>query len=592
MPFYETWWTGAQVLWRYRELVLAILLPALGMGALWRAFSHGRLAALGWGWAWLGALAWVFTPCSRTTLHWTGILLALLGAEEGLQQSLRLLRSPHRPLLFLLAGMGLVVLPWNLSSVALLPLPPYIDSARHAFKIQQIFWQQPAPTLPLSYLRPRHFYHLIFHGITGWGTWLTHSFHPLDLTIVATVLVTLALPAHTYYLAWQIHRRPWIAALSGWASAAAWGMPFYALNWGKYPALLGLTLAPLLLAEALDFPVSSSGHNRSKEALLLATYTMLTFLAHARVGAIAAAIAWAIACYRWQEPAFLQHLLSHKRVFLLGGGLLVGVLVMMLPPKSLRFYTPWGAVLLAAGWLWSLTSQQAQQTFAPQIMGILILCVTALLPSPIQLIQPEIKHTVWIDRPLFEIVASLPLALWVGSLAGDIPNVSLQAIRQHGLVALIITGMVLLSWQHHYRPSSLVSLIGEDDLVAFALLKKRHRPGRKALVLTPRSVPDASAWVPFLLNFETQPVPENYWWRPDLLEQACNRFSEIWAYADRQPPGLALPPPLPWLRLDVALSTAQAYRIKCNRLPFLQKRMESKQPTLLLGTGAGKAFLP
>ncbi len=550
------WRVGLWLLWRYRVPMLVVMGVGLGVGyGFWRLRRNGAVVRIGWGWPLAGALAWLVRWLPSGMLRPLALALTVLGLYAGLWLVTYLWkRRHHRPFLLWMALNGLVALPWNLAALQDLVVPPYYDAARHTYWVQKFLLKRQAWFFQYPY-------HGAFHGLAAWAPWAEGSFHPLYLLVTALVLTLFVLPAGVYAFVWRIYRHAGSALLAAWAAVAAWPMPLYALAWGKYPALFGVSIAPLLLLEGL-----ASRKTQSRAAALrLLAWTALVAFTHARVGLLAGGLAALLYRFRGNAiPQALQRRYGKYVLLALSYGLL---LVAAIQPMLFRMYQPrlWFLLLILNLLAWF--NATVRVWWAPSLAFAALLGVLTFLPSPVRWVRPYIQQVVWVDRPFFELALPAVLSLWIALL---FRWVDLHAAQRPGLrvflYALLPVLMLTGWWTHRLRVPQRLMFLQEEDLTLLALLAQEKGQG-EIVVLGPKGYLDATLWLPVYL--ETSPVrlPREAWWLPLYLRPVCSQGKPVWAFIDLAPPGLAVPPQVPWLHLTFATSTALVYRVACGQLP-------------------------
>lgn len=123
--------------------------------------------------------------------------------------------------------------------------PPFSDSAEHFNKVSLL--------LKLGYVKPLSLanffpvYHWGFHGITAWIDTLSQNFDPITMAVVAHFFLAL-LPVAVYFMLLAFMEEDIYAAIFGALLAGfGWVMPAFSIHYGKYPALVAMSLLPLLL---------------------------------------------------------------------------------------------------------------------------------------------------------------------------------------------------------------------------------------------------------------------------------------------------------------------------------------------------------
>ena len=160
-------------------------------------------------------------------------------------------------------------------------LPPYNDSPKH-YKIIQGFLHPSATNV--SFYSPintaSHYYHFGFHSLAAWLSALSRIDPASSIALLGQVIVTLA-PFSILLLTYSLTRNTraaWVATLF---AALGWQMPYFALNWGKYPAITGLTLAPAALSIWVAYCREEKKY--FPKLLILAWLTLALVLLHTRL---------------------------------------------------------------------------------------------------------------------------------------------------------------------------------------------------------------------------------------------------------------------------------------------------------------------
>ncbi len=450
-------------------------------------------------------------------------------------------------------------------------VPPYSDSAYHFAIVQDSFLRHSLPCLFYSLHRPFpqqfHYYHMGFHGWVTWLGWLT-PLRPLDLFAASVVSLFLVYPLNVYWLMKVLKVEEKGAVMASLLSVVGWAMPVYALNWGKFPALFGLSFAPFVLAlfvEGMDSPFSF----RKWGEMLLAGGLLLW--AHTRVALWV--FGWALGMYIFDRMWSRFAARVRTRLWLSMGVLAGGGAALL---------ASWGAYWRFVGWLgwlcviWGWWKGQSEK--APALrwgwLGWFVLLLGALFPLPAFL--PFGAR--WIDRPLFEMSVSFPLAwmggillarLWDWTLASDLlkrgkwKGILLWA----GAVLMVVGGIKY----HAFCPLPEAQYVQEDDVVVLDLLARSHAPHAVLLAagiaLPQRELPiDGGIWAVPLSKICVEVIDRGaQWWTTEFLTRQCTSGKEVWIYVDQRPQGFSLPPSdtSPFLQRFVEFPDVSLYKVDC-----------------------------
>ncbi len=352
----------------------------------------------------------------------------------------------------------LVVLLLRIGFAADLVLPPYFDSAEH-YRITQSLLQ-PALDWPAS-----SYYHLGYHVILAAFTALTGADLAQAMTVFGQLIVA-ALPMPMYLFvkrATGSEAAAWFGVL---LAAFGWFVPAHAANWGKYPALLGM----LVFQFALGLIVVGEW----KWALLAAP---LTVFVHTRMAVLMAFVlaVWAVSrrprwgiglglgmlaalIWRYQDFGPLWDAYGASNL----GTILNAYVGLPLGPL-------WGAYGNLSTLLSGLLAVRAAQRFPRLVLGSVLAFLLGLF---LTLVPPTFPL---LDRPLTEMILSLPLAFAGGLGAAHLPR--------KWILGLLMTAVAVHAWTtYSFAPSPCCQLAGADDMAAMDWLKQNTPADARILI--------------------------------------------------------------------------------------------------------------
>jgi hypothetical protein len=380
---------------------------------------------------------------------------------------------------------------------ARLLLPPYFDSAWHYGVVQSLLRMQAGA--PLSW-PAQGYYHLGYHLILAGLSSITGG----DLARLMLLFGQLTLAALPVPLFFFIHRLTGsnAAAILGVVLAGfGWSMPAHAADWGKYPALLGLLGAEFALGSFLL---------RHKGMGLLGAG--LAALIHTRMLVLFALVASA-----WLSSRVDRRWLKVLLLFLLGTEV---VLIHRDPAFKPVLDTYFGWVGLLALLLGILGLQRGLRSAIAGLFLIVSLLAALFISLPL--------YVALLDRPLVQIILSLPLAFLAGMGASQ-----LNAKVAHAITLLLL----LYSFgTQPFSPSSCCQLAGADDLTALDWIdgnlprSARFAIAASDLRLTSSGMPvraagsDAGIWIEPLTGRQGLPLPAyTDFSRPDTFRLLCRQ---------------------------------------------------------------------
>ncbi len=456
------------LLWKGGVRDASVLLSAsLASGGLLSVLA-GYVAAILPAW---GISHW---PWGAATLLWFVALRPRGRAHQGSS----LVRVPQAGVLAALLAAALVL---RLAFVVWLFLPPYADGPRHyaiVAALSSATGGLPQAATHLSGIGP--FYHLGFHAWVSWLVRLTGARIADAISVAGQISLCLLVPGIYLGLASGPGNTRTALAAAG-LLAFGWPMPAFAASWGKYPAILGVALLPGALG-LLRIGLDLRQLGQVGRHALCALIGLPIALAHMRVGLVFAA--WALTGMAFQR-------VSRRRMGLL---LALGLVLLALLVGGMSAAThmvpdpPWLSgeelkVLLAPyfkGWSLATTLvaiaaipaawvvRKRDATVALACAGVLLLM--ASIPLPLG------EAGCLIDRPLAQMVLSLPLAQLGGLGFGSIPELSagtrapppvhrgVRLMTHLGIVSLLAYCLAA----QPYWPDARFRLATDDDLEAAA----------------------------------------------------------------------------------------------------------------------------
>ena len=97
------------------------------------------------------------------------------------------------------------------------------------------------------------YYHLGFHILASLLTFGLHT-NPLDVIQILGQITLAAIPIPIFFLVRDKTQSDAAAFFGMLLAGFGWYMPGFAVNWGKYPALIGLLALEIVLSTAISFP--------------------------------------------------------------------------------------------------------------------------------------------------------------------------------------------------------------------------------------------------------------------------------------------------------------------------------------------------
>ena len=411
----------------------------------------------------------------------------------------------------------------RLAYIKNLYLPPYFDSLTHYRLIRDI-------STGFLHLRDllSSYYHLGYHFTVSLLTRILPA-EEIDLMLIFGQMILAALPLPVLWLTYRFTRNKTAAFFAALLAGFGWYMPAFALNWGKYPALLGIFAFETVL---LNFTSS-----QRKRTWLLVGVGIATLI-HTRTLVLFALLwlSWQIAeklTGREQEAHGLSGqgiwqlsaIVSPQLFFLLGEIALIALLAERIyrsPVLKLCLEPYLGGASIAL-----LVFLPFAWRYFPRILfTVLSLIALSLLALfvPVDWLLHALPNQTLLDRPFVEMLLFLPLALLGGlEFAGfqqllrekSGENALLErGIQIFSMIFLLLSGVFMVR-QTDFYPSACCQFFHYDDAIAFDWLEQNIPPKSKILIsaeplsVLPESASadfvgtDAGIWLSALLRQET-----------------------------------------------------------------------------------------
>ncbi|PWB69497.1 MAG: hypothetical protein C3F07_19870 [Anaerolineales bacterium] len=412
--------------------------------------------------------------------------------------------------------------------------PLYFDSATHYDLIKNVLGNRiwSAST----------YYHLGFHFLAGFVTSTAQANITSGMLILGQVVLAV-LPVSVFFLVRHETQSKAAGIFAVILSAYGWYMPAHAVNWGKYPALMGLGLLPFGLS--LMYLIHRRGRETSpsKRASLYAlsgVVILLSGFAHSRT-----LVVYAIVILAWFTGMWWQKLPKVPRVlmFLIVAAALTTEVVFIRQQEILaRLFDPYLNVGLPITILVLLLSVFALKAH-PGSTFVCFISICLLLGSvfiPVTGLVPGYGDLTLLDRPFVEMLLFLPLA-WLGGfgLAGMenyLRNSRFGSHLRMEYVSLFVLALVTIYSvaRYDFRPSDCCAIVGKDDVVAMDWIDGQLPvDARIGIAVTEMKVMasdsfegysggDAGIWITPLIGRKTSPLPYvSDFGQQNILDSLC-----------------------------------------------------------------------
>ncbi|MBN8579404.1 MAG: hypothetical protein J0L96_01940 [Anaerolineae bacterium] len=414
-------------------------------------------------------------------------------------------------------------------------LPSYFDSAEHYRLIHLL--TESYQTGNLSYGLTSLYYHLGFHSLSAFISYF-FQVEIIDLMLVIGPILLTFLPFSFYFILKRETNSTVAAFFSCLVAGFGFHMPAHVLNWGKYPALVGM-LAMLVVFNLtyLLYRNDIFKHRRAIFIFLIIAIPVSVFI-HSRT-----LVVYGLLCITFLITASWCRLRASYRLvsFILPISLLVieffaiqnnFVLKTLLDTYLTKDL--WMLVLLLPLTITAAMVYPKPTFFLLTWLALCILCMFIPIVIPVHGIQTLL------DRPFVQMFSIVPLALLGGfGLAGLTqwtqrfqlkPNL-IQRFMHVSIVGLVLLNAALT---YQFYPSACCRFASRDDLAAFTWLEQ-NLPA-DVNILIPSSVlsvtskettqsltgVDAAIWITPLTSRKTTFAPQaTQFTQPEIYQQLC-----------------------------------------------------------------------
>jgi hypothetical protein len=525
----------------------------------------------------LGALALTWAALCLTLLGrlWPAIMLSgsrvilILGALL-MARDAWLCRIPLGEILrsrraWMVAGLlGLFCL-LRLGFIADLLLPPYADSPAHYAIVQDLLSPASAPKAFYSLGSiTTHYYHFGFHAVAAWLSLASGLEVPQTIELLGQLFLMIA-PLSVAFLAYCATQNPTASLTAGALTAFAWRMPYFAANWGKYPALTGLVLFPALLGLWILHWREVSPPSMTGFVTILASLALAILHTRLIICLFLAGVSFGLFAHLKQSPR-----LRLREASALAFIPLFALLLMWKPALRVFYTNGYSLPLAVVGLLLPFALLSSARYSLTTAGFVFLLWLTSHVPLPLA----EGRATL-LDGPFVQTILYIPLAL-IGGLgfAGLVKKLNdwRPAIwtSAAGLAAVIMIGFISAG---NLRPDVCCNYVHPGDLEAFAWIESQTPRDsvvwiaglktRRYMIGT-----DAGIWVRPLTGRNVNLLRYDFdWGSASAFDQICRPYyRDVWVYQGGLPAsfdeaGLSS---RNWLAAAFESGRARVYRASCN----------------------------
>ena len=527
---------GFYIFHEYWEIVLAFLITIIGIGFYSTGIVLKRapnlrlriLASLGVGSILLGLISFALIVASRfwgRTLQFGsyGILIFAVfflikeiwaGNFEGIFS----FRA------FALAVAMFFLLLARLAFLKHILLPPYSDSPIHYQVVSGFLHPEVGSSSKLSIQTLfSDYYHFGFHSLAAWLSSISGIDPAASISLLGQLFLVIA-PVSMLFLVYALTNNLDGALFAGFLTALGWTMPAFAVNWGKFPALASIALAPFIMA----LPVWLKDGLKKTGVLVYALILLagITFI-HTRI----------IICVFFAYIGFIviDRLQIREEFDFFRSFRFTLLFLLFLWPffrTLVDFYnsTPVLIVLL-------ILIPFAFQAYSAVSTGVLIflsgLSLSALIPNLL-----GIGGDTLLDRQFLAMILYIPLAFMGGLGFGGLVRKLGRNTIPHRAVVIILIGIFFVGFSpRSYYPDQCCNYFNKDDGLAFNWIRDNSSSHSLYFISTfsdgERAYgTDAGVWILSLTRTPTNKLPFDInWTSPNLFNEICpSEMGEAYIY--------------------------------------------------------------
>lgn len=586
---FAAFFEGVVVTINYGLALLALTLSGLGLGAMAALFLFRKqdsqpqvVYVLLLGFGFIGPLAALLSLVRALNVYTVGFfLLADLAALALLWRRgmfSKWSRREQRDYFWIPAAVFFVSLLIRLGFLQGLLLPPFSDSAVHFEKVLSFTQPQTSGGLNLDVLFP--YYHRNFHAVVAWLNALSGRPEPLMLAVAGHFFVAL-LPAAVYLMVLALLDGNVSAALFGALLASlGWIVPAHALNFGKYPTLMAVSLMPL--AVGFFHRLNHLKDRRVSWWVFIGVITLLVAWAHSRAVILLVVYYAAYFISRFAAGKFSE------KSFQLGVVLLAAVLfgaAMVIASRDANqvYYRYYFSSYQASTFLILPLLPFAFRKQSQAVLCWLLVLMLLMLGAGLSLPSGWYRYDLTLfDHSFFEITFFLPLTglaiLGLDGLQKAFPPKENRFGDVFFFLMLIVAVNGALIPQP-WKPMDSSNYASRDDLTALKWISQNTPPdGRVLIAGIPQTerylrAADAGVWVQALTGRTSIKVSYKVnWLNPEEVRAVCSLYGSqlrFYVYAGDKTNSFDLKTCQPPFGMETGFCAPQAriFILDCGALP-------------------------
>lgn len=362
-------------------------------------------------------------------------------------------------------------------------MPGYSDSPIHYQIIKQILISSDVIHSNLSIKNILDtYYHFGFHSLTAWLSATSDLSIDKGMSLIGQAALALA-PLSVSFLTFTITKNKIGAFFSGMLAAFGWIMPAFGINWGKFPALLSLSILPAMLGLIFQARKGNKYHHIYLCAFLILTLTVV----HTRVFVLVLlALAAIIAANALSLPP--RNTFTRSLIY----SILFAISMMPLLENLETFYNN-----VAVGAFLLILMPFAFMNFPNQTTALFIF-ITGVWGVKL-LSEIPVNPITLLDAQFINLTLFIPLSMLGGvALAGGLKHTP-RNLKPFLLFTVIIVTCYNSPWQSTLKPDPCCDLYTNDDKVAFEWIQSSAKEEDLFIISTvnykQQHGTDAGTWI-------------------------------------------------------------------------------------------------
>lgn len=400
-------------------------------------------------------------------------------------------------------------------------LPGYTDSPIHYQIIRQIISPTEAIHSNLAIKNIlKDYYHFGYHGLAAWLSTTSGATIERSMSFIGQACLVLA-PLSIAFAVYTGTKNNSAALCAGALAAFGWIMPSFAVNWGKFPALAALSVAPVLLGLAGNISKRNI-RNRTD----IACFTLLVVceaIIHTRMVGL---------LFLLWLTAFTTRLLKIPGKFNFQRSVIYSLLFLIsLLPLSQNALVYFNQPIL--GIVLALFLPMAFTGYPKETSGLFIFTAGIWGTEWLRSFAPNSISA--LDTQFINMCLFIPFSIQGGlSAAGGMEFVSPKHQRIIPFIILFAT-FYNSPWQTTLIPDPCCNYYTQDDEVAFQWI--RDNTSKKDLFIISviesgqKHGTDAGIWIYALTGRNTNKIAPNIKWKEGIISSCNSGELDIYVYS-------------------------------------------------------------